>query len=90
MKKTLLKVTIGIVLALMTGYNMYNVQKEKENLSELTLANIEALANGESGKRHTLDCGKSGLKACSATCNKCQVTLTAYGNGKTATFTCYQ
>ena len=60
------------------------------NLSDLAKENIEALANSEGGTRHTLDCGGAGIKACSATCNKCNVTLTVYGNGKSATLTCYQ
>lgn len=71
------------------GYNVYRSQKNI-NLSDLAKENIETLANSEGGTRHTLDCGGAGIKACSATCNKCNVTLTVYGNGKSATLTCYQ
>ena len=70
-------------------YNVYRSQKNI-NLSDLAKENIEALANSEGGTRHTLDCGGAGIKSCSATCNKCNVTLTVYGNGKSATLTCYQ
>ena len=71
------------------GYNVYRSQMNI-NLSDLAKEKIEALANSEGGTRHTLDCGGAGIKACSATCNKCNVTLTVYGNGKSATLTCYQ
>jgi hypothetical protein len=70
------------------GYNVYRSQKNI-NFTDLAKENIEALANSEGGTRHTLDCGGAGIKACSATC-KCNVTLTVYGNGKSATLTCYQ
>ncbi|MDL2291704.1 NVEALA domain-containing protein [Bacteroides sp. OttesenSCG-928-F21] len=69
------------------GYNVYTSQKEI-GLSDLALNNIEALASNESGNRHTLECGASGVKMCEATCGIHQVTLKAWGNGKTATMTC--
>ena len=89
MKKNFRIAMVAMVMAV-AGYGVYQGQTEEKNLSELALANIEALASGENGSKHTLDCEKSGIKACSATCNKCNVTLTSYGNGTTVTIICYQ
>ena len=43
MKKNILKVTLVAVLGFL-GYNVYNTQKTEE-MSDLVLANVEALAN---------------------------------------------
>ena len=76
-------------VAAVGGYNVYTSQRDM-NLSDLALANIEALANSNesSSTTHTLECGASGVKMCEATCGRCNVTLKAWGNGKTATFSC--
>ena len=48
MKKNILKATLVAAFALIAGFNVYNSQKP-DVMSELALANVEALAsNGES------------------------------------------
>lgn len=44
--KNFKKTTLALVVTLATGYGVYTSQQKPE-LSELALANIEALANGE-------------------------------------------
>ena len=44
MKKNILKVTLVAAFALLAGYNVYNSQKA-EGMSELALANVDALAD---------------------------------------------
>ena len=44
MKKNILKTTLVATFALLAGYNVYNSQKA-EGMSELALANVEALAD---------------------------------------------
>lgn len=61
MKKSIWKVTLVIVFALMVGLNVYNVQKTDMEMSELALANVEALASGE---------GSGGFDCCN-TCSGC-------------------
>ena len=51
MNKTI-KTTLALVIALSTGYGVYTSQQKSE-LSELALANIEALAMGEANKCDT-------------------------------------
>ena len=91
MKKISFAVLLVAVIATFISYN-YNVFQSQrvEELSDLMIANVEALTSGESGSKHSLECGGSGLKVCSGSCGKCNVTLRAFGNGKTAIFTCYQ
>lgn len=40
------KTTLALIVALTAGYGVYTSQQKSE-LSELALANVEALANGE-------------------------------------------
>lgn len=47
MKKNLLKVAFVAAIALVSGINAFNAQKS-ENLSDVVLANVEALADDES------------------------------------------
>lgn len=47
MKKNILKITLIAAFALVAGYNMYTSQKSDVKLSDLTLANVEALADCE-------------------------------------------
>ena len=61
MKGKILKVTIVAAFALIAGFNVYNVQKS-DVMSDLALANVEALAGGEgsgggSHYRITYQCG---------------------------------
>lgn len=48
MKTNVVKVVLAIVVTLACGYNVYSSQKT-ECVSDLVLANIEALASGEGG-----------------------------------------
>lgn len=48
MKKNSLKVTLVAAFALFAGYNVYTSQKS-ETISDLVLANAEALADGREG-----------------------------------------
>ena len=52
MKTNLLKVAFVAAIALVGGVNVFNVKKA-EILSDATLANIEALAQAESGDEYT-------------------------------------
>ena len=61
MKGKILKVTIVAAFALIAGFNVYNVQKS-DVMSDLALANVEALAGGEGSGggchyRITYQCG---------------------------------
>ena len=46
MKKNILKATVVAAFALIAGFNVYNSQKS-DVMSELALANVEALADDE-------------------------------------------
>ena len=46
MKKKILSTAFAVVIMAVAGYNVY-MNQEKNNLSELALANIEALADPE-------------------------------------------
>ena len=63
MKKNILKVTLVAALALFAGYNVYSSQKS-DVMSDLALANVEALASGEDGDRyHFWCCGNTDICA---------------------------
>lgn len=47
MKKNILKATLVVAFALIAGMNVYNAQ-QSDVMSDLALANVEALASGES------------------------------------------
>ena len=47
MKKNILKATLVAAFGLIAGFNVYNSQKS-DVMSELALANVEALADDES------------------------------------------
>ena len=53
MKTRIIKATLAVAFIAVAGYTAYNSQKEVE-LSDLAMANVEALAGGESGS--TSDC----------------------------------
>ena len=61
--KTRMKITIAFVAVMVlsfTGYNVYKVQST-ELLSDIAMANVEALANtGEGGSSTTYCCGNYG------------------------------
>ncbi len=47
MKKVMMKATLIVAFAAVTGYGVYTSQKQEVALSETALANVEALAGGE-------------------------------------------
>ena len=49
MKKNILKATLVAAFALIAGFNVYNAQKS-DVMSDLALANVEALARYEDGE----------------------------------------
>ena len=51
MKKNILKATLVVAFALIAGMNVYNSQKS-DVMSDLALANVEALAGDEIGKNN--------------------------------------
>ena len=81
MKKNYLKIALVSAFAMAAGYNVYSSQKEV-NLSEMALANIEAIANDENGgdyeysdgQPYVSECGvKVGIfQYCKATVISCQ------------------
>lgn len=60
MKKNILKAAFVAAFAMIAGYGVYNSQKDVV-LSDVALANIEALAGGEGASSH--DC-PGGRKEC--------------------------
>lgn len=48
MKKTVFKILFVAAFTMVAGYSVYSSQQNAE-MSDLTMANIEALARGESG-----------------------------------------
>lgn len=59
MNKKILKVTIVAIFALIAGTNVYNALKP-EPMSDIALANVEALANIEGGGGTIYCCGNYG------------------------------
>ena len=49
MKKNILKATLVAAFALIAGMNVYNAQ-QSDVMSDLALANVEALASGSEGE----------------------------------------
>ena len=47
MKKKYYAALLAVVVIAFTGYNVYQSQKADAFLSDLAMANVEALANGE-------------------------------------------
>ena len=61
MKAKFFKYVFVVVIAMVSGINVFNAQKS-EVLSDLVLANVEALADDESGKV-VYCCGRAGTCA---------------------------
>ena len=61
MKKKICIVIVGILIALFSGLNLYHFQKEMI-MSDVVMANVEALASGENGLPVT--CTSSGNYIC--------------------------
>ena len=53
MKKSLIRVAFAAALVVIAGYGVYTNQRETDSMSELMLANVEALANCESTSHYT-------------------------------------
>ena len=54
MKKNIIKSAMIAVVAIFAGYNMYQSNMNSKNLSDVMLANVEALAQDENNKNY--DC----------------------------------
>ena len=57
MKKKILSAMFAVAIMTVAGYNVY-MNQTKNNLSELALANIEALADDTEGGGQNEPCGK--------------------------------
>lgn len=53
MKKHVLTATLTIAIATLAAFNL-NIEKDNNDISNLTINNIEALATGEEGDKKTL------------------------------------
>jgi len=69
MKKKVLAAVVAVAVAAVAVINMDLVSRKQEALSAIHLANIEALAQGESG---------GGYKGCTSGCGYCAI----YINGE--------
>ena len=61
MKRNMIKVALFAVFAFVAGYSVYTSQKETA-MSDLAMANVEALASGEDGN---YDCDAPYTATCS-------------------------
>lgn len=86
MKKKIFGGIAILTIAVLAAFNV-NLDNENNDLSLLSLANVEALAS-ETTISHNLSCKNAGVKMCKATCGIHQVTMENYGDGKVGTFTC--
>lgn len=59
MKINILKVAFVVAVTMVSGINVFNTQKTQV-LSDIALANVEALASGESSGRE--DCDPNGIE----------------------------
>ena len=85
--KNFKKTTLALVVTLATGYGVYTSQQKPE-LSELALANIEALANGENSSSITAHCDPVSIvvtSKCFVICPSCYTEWRPFGSptGKT-------
>lgn len=69
MKKKILSGVIALALLVATGHGMQNSMKSNVDLSHLALANVEALAQGESGGNCQWRTGWSSLTGWIAICD---------------------
>ena len=63
MKKNIIKVALVAVVGLIAGINVFNAQKT-DVLSDIALANVEALADDETGETGTLYGNEAGTRFC--------------------------
>lgn len=67
MKKNILKVTLVAAFALVAGYNVY-VSQKSDLMSDLMLANVEALANSRESYMPGGTCWGAGAGMTNVTC----------------------
>lgn len=79
MKKLSLKVAVVVAFVAVAGYGVYSSQKSNTTMSELALANVEALASGEGTSS---DCSYYCIQDNSCTC------IISFGSGIDG-ITCY-
>ena len=75
MKRNFLGIITVIIVVVAVGYNIYAIQNKKTRLTDLTLFNIEALAQNEGGNYSctvTVDCGFPLSGSISCTGNVCE------------------
>ena len=82
MKTKILKYVFVVAIAMVAGINVLNVQKT-EQLSDVALANVEALAQSESGNHITCYSGSGSSFLCK--CSSCTWGYT----GTSSKSTCY-
>ena len=70
MQKKLMKLAFAAALAVAAGVTDYQAQDKEAMLSDLALANVEALAGNESGTHTTWSC-KGSVNKCGAKCGLC-------------------
>lgn len=68
MNNKLMKVAFVVTIALVSGINVFNAQKS-ELLSDIAMANVEALAGSESGNHITCYSGNGSSFLCK--CSSC-------------------
>lgn len=63
MKTNILKAAFVVAIAMVGGINVFNAQKP-EVLSDVAMANVEALADDETGETGTLYGNEAGTRFC--------------------------
>lgn len=90
MKKIILSSIFAVALIATVGFGVNKSMKSDTNLSDLALANVEALADGESGSGNTVDCySESDYKSGSTyyDCGSCKKEENSKGKGNKRTCT---
>ena len=85
MNKKLLRVALLVAVVAVAGLGVHKAQAKKTTLSDIMLANVEALSRGESST--TWEC-KGIFGWCSVHCDKCNASLSAPGSSLIGTHSC--
>ena len=64
MSKKIFAALIVAVVATLAGYNIYQSQRAEVTMSDLAMANVEALANDGEGGSTTIECGSDQTQFC--------------------------
>ena len=64
MSKKIFAALIVAVVATLAGYNIYQSQRAEVTMSDLAMANVEALANDGEGGSTTIECGSDQTQVC--------------------------